>query len=368
MQTITKFLVLFILCLFTQFVSAQEKATSKHGTEIINQNKAEIQKLIADKKLIIVNEKNQLKAEVEAVNSRLVNNEITSVEAEQIKIKLAEKRALNIENRIAIIDNKIELLKRNDIKYKGANDEESGSIIRIGTGDDTNDSFIFIGKKVNDKPRKEDLRTKSDMVFAFGFNNAIVDGENLEDSPYKFAGSRFFELGWAWKTRVLKESNFIRFKYGFSFQINGLKPQDNNYFVDNNGVTSLEEFPTELRKSKLSITNLVLPIHFEFGPSKKIKKNTYFRYSTRNKFKIGVGGYAGFNIGTRQKLKYSIDGEKVKDKIKRDYNTTGLVYGLSGYLAFDDIAVYVKYDISPIFKDQTIAQNNISLGLRFDMD
>ena len=140
------------------------------------------------------------------------------------------------------------------------------------------------------------------------------------------------------------------------------------YFVQNGGETTLEEFSSELKKSKLSITNLVFPLHFEFGPSKRIDRDNYFRYSTRNQFKIGLGGYAGFNIGTRQKLKYSVDGEKVKDKMKKSFNATSLVYGLSGYIAFDDTAIYVKYDMSPIFKDQAVKQNNISLGLRFDMD
>ena len=109
-------------------------------------------------------------------------------------------------------------------------------------------------------------------------------------------------------------------------------------------------------------------MHFEFGPSRRIDRDDYFRYSTYNKFKIGVGGYAGFNIGTRQKLKYTAEGEKIKDKMKRNYNATSLVYGLSGYVAVDDIALYVKYDLSPIFKDQAVKQNNISVGVRFDMD
>ena len=209
-------------------------------------------------------------------------------------------------------------------------------------------------------------KLKSQMIVLR--SNAIVEGDNLDNSPYKFGGSRFFEIGCAWKTRVFKNSNFLRLKYGYSFQINGLKPKDNNYFVQQGSQTFLEEFPETLKKSKLSITNLVFPVHFEFGPSKRTDKDTYFRYSTKNQFKIGLGGYGGFNIGSRQKLKYEIDGERVKDKQKKSFNTTNLVYGLSGYIAFDQVALYVKYDLSPIFKDQTINQNNISLGLRFDMD
>ncbi len=360
MTTITKYLALIMLSLCIQLASAQETTIKQD----------QIKSLEDKKEMVRSEEKDQLKAEVEAINLRLEKGEISTEEAENLKKEYAEKRALNIENRIAIIDNKIELLKRNEDGNVELDVNSSGYYLRIGGKEDenTNEEFIYFGKRDQDKPRKYDRRTTSDLVLAFGLNNALIDGEKLDDSPYKFGGSRFFEIGWAWKTRVFNDSNFLRLKYGFSFQMNGLKPKDNQYFVQDNDLTYLEEFPTDLKKSKLTITNLVFPVHFEFGPSKKIEKDTYFRYTTRNQFKVGLGGYAGFNIGTRQKLKYEVEGDRVKDKIKRSYNASDLVYGLSSYIAFDDIALYVKYDLSPIFKDQAIDQNNISLGLRFDMD
>ena len=359
MQTFTKYLALIMLSLSMHFTNAQETTV----------NEANIKLLIEKKEVIKNSEKEILKVEVEAVNKRLEKGEIDEEEADGLKQKLAEKRALNIENQLAIIDNQIQLLKRNEHGYDSfVKGDDNQVLLRIGSDDETGDEFVFIGNPEDDKPRKYDRRTSSDLVLAFGLNNALIEGEKLDDSPYKFGGSRFFELGWAWKTRVFKESNFLRFKYGFSFQVNGLKPKDNNYFVQDGDITYLDEFPEDLKKSKLTNTNLVFPIHFEFGPSKKIEKDTYFRYSTRNKFKVGLGGYAGFNIGTRQKLKYKVDGDRTKDKIKRSYNANSLVYGLSGYVAFDDVALYLKYDLSPIFNDQAIDQNNISLGLRFDMD
>lgn len=363
MQTITKTLVLLVLMLVTQRINAQDTIQNPK-----NQEKIESLKELKEK--IEIEERDFLKAEVEAITLRLEKEDISSPEAEKLKMEAAKKHALNIENRFAIVDNKISLLKRNETGYDYEGHEGTRSIIRIGSDNNTSDNFIFIGDEDDDKPktRKYDLRTSSDFVLAFGFNNAIIDGESLNDSPYKFGGSRFFEMGWAWKTRVFDNSNFLRLKYGVSLQINGLKPTDNQYFVQNNNETSLEEYPINLKKSKLSISNLVFPVHLEFGPSKKINKDTYFRYSTSNQFKIGLGGYAGFNAGTRQKLKYELDGERVKDKQKRGFNTTNLVYGLSGYLAFDDTALYVKYDLSPIFNNQAVDQRNISIGIRFDMD
>src|SRR5690606_7256607 len=191
----------------------------------------------------------------------------------------------------------------------------------------TSFGFDLLGKprirmRTDYKPRKYDKKTTNDIVLAFGFNNVIIEGESLNDSPYKFGGSRFFEMGRAWKTRVFENTNFMRIKYGVSLQVNGLKPTNNNYFVQQGNQTDLENIPNELRKAKLSVSNLVFPVHFEFGPSKKIEYDNYFRYTTSNRFKIGLGGYGGFNVGTRQKLKYEIDGERVKEKQKRGFNTT----------------------------------------------
>jgi hypothetical protein len=150
--------------------------------------------------------------------------------------------------------------------------------------------------------------------------------------------------------------------------MNGLNPKDNQYFVANGDETTLETFDVDLRKSKLRMDNLVVPVYFEFGPSRMTKTDTRLRYSIRNQFRIGFGGYGGFNLGTRQKLKYERNGENVKDKLKRGYDTSDFVYGIGAYAGVDGVLLYTKYDLSPIFKDASVDQRNISFGLRLDLD
>ena len=364
MNTITKYLALLVLCLFGMVMNAQD--TIQKSTKQV-----QIQKLIALKQTIQDEEKNKLKLEVETINKQFENGEITQEKADELKMEAAKKHALNIENKLAIIDNKIALLERNEPIEEDK--ESTRLIIELGKQDDSDEydrGSIYIGD-VEDyrlKPRKYDRRTTSDLVFAIGFNNAIIEGESLNDSPYKLGGSGFVELGWAWKTRVFENSNAMRLKYGFSLQWNKLDIKDNKYFVeDDNGNVSLVDFPSNVKKSKFRTTNLVFPVHFEFGPSKKIEREDYFRYSTYHKFKFGIGGYGGFNIASLQKVKYTLDGDKKKDKFK-NYNTNSFVYGLSAYAGFGNMGIYFKYDLSPIFKNQAIDQNNISLGLRFDLD
>jgi len=309
------------------------------------------------KENIIKEEKNLLRIKLEGINYRLEREYITKEEAEKKKEEAAKTHALNIENRIAILENEIALRQR---------EGNGGTMVALEIFEEGKPLNLKVKK--GESTRKYDRRTSSDLVLAAGLNNAISDDNSIDDSDFKIGGSRFFEIGWAWKTRVFKNSNFMRLKYGVSFQFNGLKPTDNRVFVENGDLTELEEFEYDLDKSKFRTDNLVFPLHFEFGPSKKTETENYYRYTTNDQFKIGLGGYAGFNIGERQKLKYNVDGDKKKDKLKGDYNTNDFVYGLSGYLSLGGTALYVKYDLNPLFKDPNIELHNISVGLRFDID
>ncbi|MET1257809.1 hypothetical protein ABV409_00620 [Flagellimonas sp. DF-77] len=320
------------------------------------------------KERITQQEKDALKLEVKSINERLERGAISTEEAAILKEEAAKKRALNIENRLAIIENQIALLDRNEGKTLVLLEADtiSDDDIRLNLMVDGRPFFSVNSKKWK-KEIKYDRRTYSDFVIAIGLNNAIIEDQSLDDSPYKIGGSRFFEMGWQWRTRVFRNSNFLRLNYGFNFQFNGLKPDNNQYFVTNGDQTELQEFEFELNKSKFRMDNLVFPLHFEFGSSKFYEGKDRIRYSLDRQFRLGIGGYGGFNIGTRQKLKYTNNGDRIKDKLKRDYNTSDLIYGLSAYAGVGGTLLYVKYDLNPIFRDAPVKQRNISLGLRFDL-
>jgi hypothetical protein len=326
-------------------------------------NMKKIELLEQKKEAIISEEKEALKKAVIEINDRMDKGEITVQEADELKLAVADKHALNIKNKSAIIDNSIALLERgetdeiNEIKPDG---------VKIVLFDFENGEAIITIKN-SKKPKKFDKRTHSNFVMALGLNNAIIEGQSFNKSPYRVGKSKFFEIGWAWSTRVLNNSNAVRFRYGFSFTFNRLNPIDNLYFVQDGELTYLDEFYTNLTKSKLKMDNFVFPLHFEFGPSKKIEGHNYIRYSRKKKFKYGIGGYVGFNLRTRQKLVYYENGAKRKEKINSSYNTSNLIYGLSSYIGYSVFSLYTKYDLNNIFNSPNAKENNISLGIRFDL-
>ncbi|MFK7750752.1 MAG: hypothetical protein AB8B65_20335 [Kordia sp.] len=352
MKTSTLYLCLVFLC-----ASFSMQAQQKDGNIIKKRQDSTAIKTAQERKyfeallgIITEDEKRLLKNKIEHINEKLEKGKITATEAEKEKKKAALLAAANIEYRMA---------KKKREMFLDHYIQEGGSFIRFGE--------VFDTRKIKKRPLKYDRRTKSDVIFAFGLNNAIQDGKSLNDSDYKIGGSRFFEFGFMWTTRVAKNHNFVRFRYGLSLQYNNLKPTENRVFVDNGNLTTLEQFPNDLRRSKIRMTNLTVPLYFEFGPSRKIDKKRYVRYYTNAKFKIGIGGYVGVNLAVKQKLRYSENGERIDQEIRRNFNTNNFVYGLGAYIGWDDMSLYCKYDLSPIFKSPNAQQRNISLGVRLDV-
>jgi len=331
-----------LLCTFVTQLYAQE--TFEERAKKISEN---ITKITSE-------EKEALKREVEDINKLLDNGTISSEKAEAEKLKAAEKRAKN--------DGTIATNSKQDV-----------DTIRMGRG-----RFIISYEKgdkdykryKNHKPYYE-KRTTSQFVFAVGLNNLITDGgvSSLEDSDYRTWGSHFYEWGFTNNTRVFKNDNLLHFKYGLSLMYNNLRPTDNRYFVKNGNQTELQEFGLDLRESRFRNVQLVVPMHLEFDfTPKTVSDDGITRFRTHRSFRLGVGGYGGFNVKSKQILKYKEDDVRVKIKEKGDFNVSDFVYGLSTYVGYKETTLYLKYDLNPLFKNNAIDQNNISLGLRFDFN
>lgn len=315
---------------------------------------------------IISEEKYKLKQRLIAIDKQVEAGTLDASKANEHKEEAARNAALNIDNKSAIIQNKIELAKRGEEYDYNVN---QGSYAELGFGNTYNEqgSFLIGFHYKSNRPVKYDKRTFYNMVFAFGFNNTIGDGKTIGDE-YHFGRSQYAEIGVALRTRLLKNSNILRLVYGISYQQNLFTAKGNRYFVNNNGVTELQEFSYDLRKkSYLRMDNFIVPIHLEIGPGKKKVYKDYFRYDTSDSFKAGIGGFAGYNIGAMQRLKYEIDGQKQIEKLRTDYNLTRFVYGLSTYVGYGPLALYAKYDLNPVFSSSAVKDHNIAFALRVDL-
>lgn len=347
------FYVAVALCFFASKVTAQETFESR--AKQIAQNIENITK----------EEKQALKDKVDGINEDLANKKITQAQADEMKIEAANFHAKNIEDKVAAEESKLNLLVQEKVEGK-IQEQQADSLNR-------NRYYISLGssgvKVKNKKNEHKERRTTSQFVFATGVNNLVTTGA-VAHSDYRYWGSHFYEWGVTWNTRLAKNDNLLHAKYGLSLMYNNLRPTDNRYFVENGNHTDLVTSGINLKDSRFRNVNLVVPVHleFDFTPKKVSKDGTKTYFRTHEGFRLGIGGFAGMNVKTKQILEYEQDGHDYTVKEKGDFNTNGFVYGLSSYIGWGQTSLYAKYDLNPLFAHNTVKQNNVSFGIRFDLN
>lgn|SRR5699024_1323383 len=307
-----------------------------------SEDNPDIEKLEKQKEKVREKEKHLLKQKIKTINQALEKEKISEEEAENQKKTAAKKHAKNIEDQIQIIDTNIALISRNLEDHDDKLYYQKMRYLKKIEIDTT-------------KKHKKFYKTFGDVVINTGFSNTVGSGKSFGDD-FSVGGSRFFDIGYEWSTGITK-NNFLRFRYGVNLQFNGLKAKDDQFLVkkDENQV-ELEDFGQSLKKSKFRMDNLVVPLYIELGPVNSL--------GYADKFKIGLGGYAGLNLKSIQKLKYKQDGYRVKSKNYFNSQTESFVYGLSAFVGYDSWALFVKYDLNPVFKDNKTEEKILAFGVR----
>lgn len=317
--------------------------SQKTQDEIFNQEV----KLIKDKIVEITNkEKDLLKESIDSINTLLENGTISFEKSNELKEEIAQKRAKNIEEKVNAQNEKLSELVKS--KVQGDLKETDNGVMLIIS----NKGFEFVenGEPVISKK----ARTIFNVTIATGYNTLITDG----DLPYyasKNFSAHFFEWGGTLRTRLKKDSDLLALRYGLSMMYNYAAPKDNYYFVVNGNQTDVMESAVKFSKNKFRNVYLTLPVHLEFNIGKA------------NEYRIGLGGFAGYNTSSEQRLKFRENGRKIKDMTRKDWNVNDWNYGLSAYAGYGPLSIYAKYDLNPVFRNNTVEQYNLSIGIRLDL-
>ena len=342
----------------------------------------EVQKIAKQIELITAKEKALLKEKVTLIDQRLENNEIIAKQAKKLKKEAAEFHAQVIAMKVTSLEAMLQLLVQDkangkiESKAKSEtyfHDENTFTIgrrtfkVHVDNNNDDDDDDVQLHKP---KKKKNYRRTTSQFVFALGFNNVVNNHEigSLEDSNYQFWKSHFYELGWTWRTRMTSEASSLYFKYGVSFLWNNLRAENNMYHTIDGNQTVLKVYPEALSENRLRHVQMNFPMHFEWDFSKgNVTANRYRKYRSNRSFRFGIGGFAGFKLGTRQYLAYTNSNNiKIEELQRNNFNMQVFTYGLSTYVAYKSTGIYMKYDLNSLFKDTE--QRQLSLGVRFDFD
>jgi hypothetical protein len=214
-------------------------------------------------------------------------------------------------------------------------------------------------KKVTYEAARAD-RTTHHFNIDIGLNNWLEDGEfpDVNNAPYsvKPFGSWYVALNSLNRT-WLTGPVFLEWGMGISWY--NWKLEDADYIIQE-GSERIEfnATPPEIsgQKSKLTATYLnatVVPM-FDFSRGRrkvtslesggiKIKK-----YS-RKGFRFGMGGYAGYRIGSHTKFKFKEDGSNEKDKERDNFFLENFRYGLRAQVGWKGVELFATYDLNEVF-------------------
>lgn len=370
-----KRILLILVLLSTTIAQSQEKTFEK-----------EVSKISKRIERITKQQKDSLKAKVISIDKQMEKGEISASTAKTLKNEVAAYHARRIEKLVGEQERLLQLLVQDKTNGKIASSE---SVNRVEDDYDEDNSFtignktfrfnVIEGDKDEDKERrkkrwdrknKDQRSTTTQFIFAMGVNNVLNDNKlsSLNNSEYQLWRSRFYELGFSWKTRFSKKPSQLYFKYGVSFLWNNLRLEDNRIHVKNAGFTEIQTFNDQLSESRLRHVQMNFPVHLEWDFSKnKIYNSGRVRDRTNRSIRLGVGGFVGFKLGTRQYLEYrDVNNVEVEEIQFDNFNMNIFNYGLSSYIGYRDTSFYVKYDLNPLFQDTET--RNISMGIRFDFN
>lgn len=121
-------------------------------------------------------------------------------------------------------------------------------------------------------------------------------------------------------------------------------------------------YNSPIRKSKLQVNYLEIPLELRFRSNKNYP---------RSSFNISVGGKVGLLINAHTKINYVQSGVRKTVKQAESFDLSPIRYGLEGRIGFGPFNVFYYYSLNTMFKKNRGPDGNISkpvlLGISFSL-
>ncbi len=236
--------------------------------------------------------------------------------------------------------------------FDGDDDEDTS--VSILTDSTKNKVKISIGDK---KGRK---RTNSYFLLNFG-PTYMLEGTIAETAvtpefaPWKsWSGN----IGLMFSTRLGGQKSIAYVNYGLLWKFTYLEVSSDHRLVVENGnpyYVPPSPYASSFDKSEFSRQSLVLPLQLRFAGQGKKSLN------------VMLGGYGGLRLYAFQDLEFkSMDGEKAELRLRDDYQTNMLQYGVSAAIGQQWWQLYADYELSNLFEDNpNYEYNMLNAGVQF---
>jgi len=213
-------------------------------------------------------------------------------------------------------------------------------------------------------------RTWQSFNVDLGTNNYLEDGKFPDNENQLYSvrpwGSWYLAASSIQRTRIGKKF-FLEWGLGMSWYT--FKFQEDNVLMTktDDGVTFTESAieGASYKKSKLSASYVMatlIPV-IDFGDNNR-KPRLFEGYG--DSFRIGLGPYIGYRIGSHSKLVYKLDDDVEKDKDFKNFYLNNLRYGARLQIGYRSTDLFINYDINELFVEGKGPKlNAFSFGIIF---
>jgi hypothetical protein len=136
------------------------------------------------------------------------------------------------------------------------------------------------------------------------------------------------------KVGIVSGLGFEFINYNFDGQNSIRKDPDTKEIVE-----YVPDYAGNITKSKMNMTYLTAPLLLEFQIP-----------ASHKRIYISAGVVGGLKLWSNTKMKYTVSGEKSKEKAKGDYNLSPLRWGLTARVGYRALGFYATYYMTPLFK------------------
>lgn len=322
-------------------VQAQEFFSDKRPVQSANEFTKKVNDISYDIDLIIKNNKEKLKQDLNEIDQKVENNQLTKAEADKLRNEKAEFYAKQIEEETKIQEDKIKVLINNKIE----------------------DNINFSTDMSAYQKQLVERRSLFLAELTLGNSMMLVDNK-FKNDYYSGTGLSSVGIGLGGKTRLGKESSSLFVRYDLGYMLHSFKPQGKKIMESVNGETILVNAPFDVNRSRISSLEFRLSNYFEYDFSKK-KYDEFGNaiIKSRQSLYVGLGGYIGLNTNLTNSMRYKLNNEEYNTSIVSSYNAEKFTYGVGAYVGYKEVNLRVTYNLNNVFKKSFADQNILNVSL-----
>lgn len=325
-------------------VQAQEFFSDKRPVQSANQFTKKVNDISYDIDLIIKNNKEKLKQDLNEIDQKVENNQLTKVEADKLRNEKAEFYAKQIEEETKVQEDKIKVLINNKIEDN----------INFST-----DMSAY---------QKQLIENKSLFIveYVFGNSKMLFDDKSKDN----YVSTNFLSsigVGMGAKTRIGKDESSFYWKSMLDVNFHFFKLQNDKTFENINGETVFIDLDSPIKKSRMFSSEIKWSNYIEYDFSKH-KTDDFGNkiIKSRQSFYVGLGGFIGYNQISRG-LVYDKNGEEYNERAQASFNSNPFIYGVGGYIGYQNFNIKATYNLNPLFKNSISNQNIFNIALVLEL-